>query len=168
MKPWVTYFGAHVRTMNQNGSIIVQRENPSAPGAWVDVKTYNASWADQHTEAHLHAQALAHGEPYPSITKADSIGRPCMVEPTESQVQAYRMLRDSITKAACIGRPQLPEPTESEIESYRLALGAHDWFYEYSDDHRVYTQGRDSELALRRLAARLDPDLVIWSEYAPS
>ena len=139
MKPWITYFGAHARTVNENGSIIVQRENPASPGAWVDVKTYNASWADQHTEAHLHAQALAHGEPYPSITKAVSIGR-----------------------------PQLPEPTENELESYRLALGAHDWFYEYSDDHRVWKQGRDSEIELRRLAARLDPDLVIWSEYAPS
>ena len=138
-KPWVTYFGTKARTVNENGRIIVQRENPAAQGAWVDVKTYNASWAHEHTQAHLHAQALAHGEPYPSITKA-----------------------------ACIGRPQLPEPTENELESYRLALGAHDWFYEYSDDHRVWKQGRDSEIELRRLAARLDPDLVIWSEYAPS
>jgi len=139
MKPWITYYGTKARTVNDNGRIVVQQENPVSPGAWVDVETYNASWAHEHTQAHLHAQALAHGEPYPSITKA-----------------------------ACIGRPHCPEPSQSELESYRLALGAHDWWYEYSDDHRVYTQGRDSELKLRAMATRLDPDLIIWSEYAPS
>ena len=133
-----TYFGTSVRIERRGSQLIIQKENPVA-GGFEDVQAYDASWANQCTEAHIHAQALAHGEPYPSITKA-----------------------------ACIGRPQLPEPTESEIESYRLALGAHDWFYEYSDDHRVWKQGRDSEIELRRLAARLDPDLVIWSEYAPS
>ena len=133
-----TYFGASVRIERRGSQLIIQKENPVA-GGFEDVQAYNASWAHEHTQAHLHAQALAHGEPYPSITKAVSIGR-----------------------------PQLPEPTENELESYRLALGAHDWFYEYSDDHRVWKQGRDSEIELRRLAARLDPDLVIWSEYAPS
>ena len=136
-----TYFGTAARIERRGGSLIVQKANPLTDG-WDDIETYDASWSHQCTEAHLHAQALAHGEPYPPPA--------------------------SITKAACIGRPHCPEPSQSEIESYRLALGAHDWFYEYSDDHRVYTQGRDSELKLRAMATRLDPDLIIWSEYAPS
>lgn len=140
-KPWITYYGTKARTVNDNGRIVVQKENPVSPGAWLDVETYNASWAHEHTQAHLHAQALAHGDAWPP-------------EAPEKP-------------SACIGRPQMPEPSEAELESYRLALGAHDWFYEYSDDHRVWTQGRDSENKLRAMAARLDPDLVIWSEFSP-
>jgi hypothetical protein len=144
MKPWITYFGAHVRTINQNGSIIVQRENPTSPGAWVDVKTYNASWANQCTEAHLHAQALAHGEPYPppSITKAD--GGTLALGPSENL-----------------------EPSPEDITQYREKLAAHDWFYDWSDDHRVWRQGQEARKELERLASRLDPDLIIWFEYAP-
>jgi hypothetical protein len=30
------------------------------------------------------------------------------------------------------------------LETLDKALARHDWFYEYSDDHRVWCQGRDA------------------------
>lgn len=35
---------------------------------------------------------------------------------------------------------------------YRLLLEAHDWYYEFSDGHRAYKQGRAMQAKLRQLA----------------
>ena len=58
-----------------------------------------------------------------------------------------------------------PAPT---LADYRAALAAHDWFYEFSDDHRVWGNGRNQEARLRLMAKTLDPDLTIWKQYAPA
>ena len=54
------------------------------------------------------------------------------------------------------------------MEQYRAALAAHDWFFEFSDDHSVWANGRNQEARLRLMAKTLDPDLSIWREYAPA
>lgn len=58
-----------------------------------------------------------------------------------------------------------PAPT---LDDYRAALAAHDWFYEFSDDHSVWGNGRNQEARLRLMAKTLDPDFTIWKQYAPA
>lgn len=52
-------------------------------------------------------------------------------------------------------------------QEYRAALQAHDWYYDYSDDHKVWCAGRDQRSALHAAARTLDPDYAIWNEYSP-
>lgn len=40
---------------------------------------------------------------------------------------------------------------QTDIEKLELALKSHDWLYEMSDDHRVWTQGLAEEEEIRRL-----------------
>lgn len=42
------------------------------------------------------------------------------------------------------------------LKDYWNMLAQHDWFYEYSDDHRMYCEGRDNAQKLWQLAER-DP-----------
>lgn len=58
-----------------------------------------------------------------------------------------------------------PAPT---LDDYRAALTKHDWFYEFSDDHATWGNGRNQEARLRLMAKTLDPDLTIWKQYAPT
>lgn len=53
-------------------------------------------------------------------------------------------------------------------QEYRAALQAHDWYYDYSDDHKVWCAGRDQRSALRIARDKLDADGTIWNEYAPN
>jgi hypothetical protein len=53
------------------------------------------------------------------------------------------------------------------LEQYKAALAAHDWYYEYSDDHRVWCEGRDHKAKISEARKQLDPDYAIWNEYAP-
>lgn len=58
------------------------------------------------------------------------------------------------------------------LEMFDAMCKAHDWYYQYSDDHRVYTAGRDAE---SRLIARFnglkrrfpEATLAIWNQYSP-
>lgn len=54
-----------------------------------------------------------------------------------------------------------------ELDTYVQRLRSHDWYYAYSDDYSVYCRGRDQAAELIRMAERLDPDRVIWKQYAP-
>lgn len=47
-------------------------------------------------------------------------------------------------------------PTLEEFNTYVDALARHDWHYDYSDDSRVYSSGRNARQALTNTAAR-DP-----------
>lgn len=38
----------------------------------------------------------------------------------------------------------LNTPTAHQIDEFVNQLKAHDWFYDYSDDHRVWVAGRES------------------------
>lgn len=51
--------------------------------------------------------------------------------------------------------------------NYRNALQAHDWFYQYSDDHGVWAKGRSQYKALVEMQKDIDPAGAIWNEYAP-
>jgi hypothetical protein len=53
------------------------------------------------------------------------------------------------------------------LDQYIAQLKAHDWFYEYSDDHRVWQAGRDVIEQLRQAQRTLDPQGIIWNEHAP-
>jgi len=54
------------------------------------------------------------------------------------------------------------------LEQYRAALAHHDWYYAYSDDHSVYTRGRDAREELRKAQRQLDSTGELWNEHAPA
>lgn len=56
---------------------------------------------------------------------------------------------------------------ETDMEKYIHHLKYHDWWFEWSDDHRVWLAGKDSLSSLLEKAAKLDPDWKIWNEHAP-
>lgn len=53
------------------------------------------------------------------------------------------------------------------MEEYIQKLLNHDWFYEYSDDHRVWTNGKNSFAVLKEQQKIHDPHYFIWNEYCP-
>ena len=53
------------------------------------------------------------------------------------------------------------------MDDYIAKLKAHDWYYDYSDDHRVYTKGRDEAYAIRNLGNIIDPNREIYKKYSP-
>jgi hypothetical protein len=46
-------------------------------------------------------------------------------------------------------------------------LKSHDWYYQYSDDQRVWRAGGEASAALHAKQQRLDPDFLLWNKYAP-
>lgn len=55
----------------------------------------------------------------------------------------------------------MPEPqTEDE---YIRALREFDWYYSYSDDHRVYVKWTEREKQLMKAAKQFDPDFKVWA-----
>ena len=69
---------------------------------------------------------------------------------------------------ADIMRPFLQPPSEPlEMQAYRKGLQAHDWFYGYSDDNRVWQAGLNRRKQLESLQKALDPDLTVWNSIAP-
>ena len=50
---------------------------------------------------------------------------------------------------------------------YRKLLKHHDWFSEYSDDHRVWQRASEEYNQIVILQSTLDPDYKIYNEYAP-
>lgn len=60
-------------------------------------------------------------------------------------------------------------PTEAEQrDKYIAELKAHDWSYEYSDDHTVWQRGHNAHSRLTRTQREIDPDFRIWNEHAPT
>ena len=64
------------------------------------------------------------------------------------------------------------EVTEKTWETYESLLRHHDWFYEYSDDHRVWNEGRLAYSRICNLRKRLgleDPfrAQTIWNKHCP-
>lgn len=58
-------------------------------------------------------------------------------------------------------------PAKSDIEKYVEHLEYHDWYFNYSDDHRVWSAGNDAQHVLRAEQKRLDPDFYLWNQHAP-
>lgn len=52
-------------------------------------------------------------------------------------------------------------------EQYIKELRLHDWYYNYSDDHRVWVKGKDQRVTIDNLQKQVDPDYHIWNEFAP-
>lgn len=64
---------------------------------------------------------------------------------------------------------QIPSnsPDSQVLDRYRAMLRAHDWYFEYSDDYRVWQLGRLAQEQLEFLRRELDPDYAIWNTIAP-
>lgn len=54
------------------------------------------------------------------------------------------------------------------IETYRAKLAAHDWRFEFSDDHRVWQRGMEQRRELADMMRVLDPYAKVWNQYAPA
>lgn len=50
---------------------------------------------------------------------------------------------------------------------YIKRLKLHDWFYDYSDDHSVYTKGNEARNELIKLQEEIDADFQIWNQHCP-
>ena len=53
------------------------------------------------------------------------------------------------------------------LDEYIQALKKHDWYFEWSDDNRMYIRGRDQLKALREAQRHLDPMGTVWNANCP-
>ncbi len=53
------------------------------------------------------------------------------------------------------------------IALYEKCLAAHDFFFEFSDDFRVYRKGREELAQLQRMQKLYDEHFTLWNYYAP-
>ncbi|MDR0274116.1 MAG: hypothetical protein LBI48_02010 [Burkholderiaceae bacterium] len=51
---------------------------------------------------------------------------------------------------------------------YRRKLAAHDWSYQWSDDHSVWERGHAERSELQAMQAAIDPGFAIWNSVAPA
>ena len=57
---------------------------------------------------------------------------------------------------------------DNKIEQqYRKLLKHHDWFSEYSDDHKVWEKASVEYTQIICMAQQIDSDYKIFNEYAP-
>lgn len=57
---------------------------------------------------------------------------------------------------------------EERLRAYRRRLRDANWFYEHSDSHEVWREGRKEFAALLDEQAEIDPTGAIWREVAPA
>lgn len=53
------------------------------------------------------------------------------------------------------------------LDLYTSALKNQDWYFEYSDDYRVWYSGSIKKRELVRMQKLYDEDYVLWNSYAP-
>jgi hypothetical protein len=53
------------------------------------------------------------------------------------------------------------------MDEYINALKKFDWYYLFSDDHRVYNAGEEASKELELMQKLHDPDFQIWNQHAP-
>jgi hypothetical protein len=53
------------------------------------------------------------------------------------------------------------------LEDYIKKLKAHDWYYEMSDDGRVYQKGKAERFAIESQRGTLDPQYEVWNQHCP-
>jgi hypothetical protein len=53
------------------------------------------------------------------------------------------------------------------LAAYIKALQGHDWSFNYTDDQRVWRRGQDSLEALIAARKLIDPDGMVWNQWAP-
>ena len=52
------------------------------------------------------------------------------------------------------------------LYSFYDTLRYHDWYYEYSDDHRVWTNGRDNLARIRQIAKESPEHKALFEAYS--
>ena len=52
------------------------------------------------------------------------------------------------------------------LKEFYTKLGYHDWYYQYSDDHRVWRRGQDSYDYLQMMAKESPEHTKLFEEYA--
>lgn len=52
-------------------------------------------------------------------------------------------------------------------EAYIRLLQQHDWAYQFSDDHSVWSRGKESARQIQLLRREIDADGVLYAQYAP-
>lgn len=55
----------------------------------------------------------------------------------------------------------------NSVDEYIERLKHHDWFYDYTDDHRVWTLGRKDRDAINCARERYDTGYDLWNQYCP-
>lgn len=70
----------------------------------------------------------------------------------------------SKTQSYDINQKSAPQYSEDD---YRKQLQFHDWFYDYSDDHRMWQRGSEQRRQIDQMQRNIDPDYSIWNSYAP-
>lgn len=53
------------------------------------------------------------------------------------------------------------------MDSYKLMLRTHDWGYDYTDDHSVWSRQHAMYLNLLDMRREIDPDCKVWNSIAP-
>lgn len=53
------------------------------------------------------------------------------------------------------------------LDEYIQALKKHDWYFEWSDDHRMWQAGNAQLKALREAQRQLDPLGTVWNANCP-
>lgn len=57
--------------------------------------------------------------------------------------------------------------TKCKMRKYEALLVNLDWYYDMSDDNRVYKAGSEAYTEAVRLRDEVDPEWMVWNEYAP-
>lgn len=52
------------------------------------------------------------------------------------------------------------------LDEYKALLKRHDWFYEFSDDHREWKRGNEQRKTLEAAQPMIDPDKSIWRSFS--
>lgn len=52
-----------------------------------------------------------------------------------------------------------------DLKQYEELLKAHDWYYQYSDDHSAWRRGQSSISRLRQMAKQSEEHLKMFREY---
>lgn len=55
----------------------------------------------------------------------------------------------------------------SSISMYETALRSFDWYFEFSDDFRIWQAGSIKKRDLVRMQKLYDEHYVLWNAYAP-
>lgn len=83
------------------------------------------------------------------------------------RAEDQRMLEEREALAEVARLEKVRELGQAGLKDYKAKLSNHDWFFEYSDDFRVYDKGWQERKAIERLQQILDPEYNIWNEFAP-
>lgn len=53
------------------------------------------------------------------------------------------------------------------MDEYIKTLKSHDWYFHYTEDHRVWKSGQASWDRLRTMQKNIDPSGEVWNQHCP-